>query len=35
MDIEKPNFELALFEANKLLLQEGLIETFPFQAKRL
>ena len=35
MDIEKPNFELALFEANKLLLQEGLIETFPFQAKKI
>lgn len=35
MDFDKPNFELALLEANKLLLQDGLIEDFPFQAKKI
>ncbi|WP_180350353.1 ImmA/IrrE family metallo-endopeptidase [Lactococcus lactis] len=34
-DIEKPDFEHALLEANKLLIQDGLIETFPFQAKKI
>lgn len=35
MDSEKPSFENALLEANKLLLEDGLITTFPFQAKAI
>lgn len=34
-DIEKPNFELALLEANKLLIKDCLIGTFPFKAKKI
>lgn len=35
MDTEKPNFENALFEANRLLIHDDLIKTFPFQAKKI